>query len=568
LPAGSASGLLIATLSDALKKEESMKAYEKFAAGLVLATSLAGQALAGPEGMGRGRRRTNNLWRLLALVCVASLIALQQNARADVNDNDDGEVPAFSLVIDADQQRNAPVGHRFIHGSFDDATFQVALPATWNGKLIIMAKPITGNEFAFENTLKPIILRKNYAYAQSDEGWLRDTIAFSPEDSFLESRLRLRQLRVLSHQMIIDHYGAAASRTYLVGFSNGGFHTKGLLEHFPELFDGGIALAGYNSFFEILGWWTHMSRNLEIIAPRMADIIAKRRAFLTWDHITEPLSPPLTEMEIAALTALYTQSAELKNQFEFEMGAPRGSEGNWLTVLPLLLAHVTRALPSVDPTYDPDGDGTLSEAEAQAWTPTERPKPVQMRTLRKQDVSGGIGRPLLIGHGTLDFVVSTSESVGYKELVEKRMGPDLAAQLLRVYLLPGVGHNPIVLQTAFLNAAIDAVDAWVETGTPPGALPGATLEHINAVESHPVALAQCEKFFRAYPRLKRIAAEDTAGSVRKVMQAGDPTRAAIGSHRAAEIYGGNILLAHLEDDSENYTRFLLPISIGTRSTPD
>jgi hypothetical protein len=76
----------------------------------------------------------------------------------------------------------------------------------------------------------------------------------------------------------------------------------------------------------------------------------------------------------------------------------------------------------------------------------------------------------------LDFVVSTSESVGYKELVEKVLGPDFAAQLLRVYLLPGVGHNPIVLQTAFLNAAIDAVDAWVETGTPPGALPGATLQ--------------------------------------------------------------------------------------------
>jgi pimeloyl-ACP methyl ester carboxylesterase len=158
------------------------------------------------------------------------------------------------------------------------------------------------------------------------------------------------------------------------------------------------------------------------------------------------------------------------------MGAPRGSEVNWLAVRPVLFTHVKRALPSVDPTYDPDGDGTLSDAEVLAWTPTERPKRVQMRTLRKQDVSGGIGKPLLIGHGTLDFVVSTSESVGYKELVEKVLGPDLAAQLLRVYLLPGVGHNPIVLQTAFLNAAIDAVDAWVETGTPPGALAGATLE--------------------------------------------------------------------------------------------
>ena len=89
------------------------------------------------------------------------------------------------------------------------------------------------------------------------------------------------------------------------------------------------------------------------------------------------------------------------------------------------------------------------------------------------------------------------------------------------------------------------------------ALPGATMEQIGAVESHPVALAQCEKFFRAHPGLRRIAAEDTAGSVREIMRAGDPARAAIAGRRAAEIYGGKILLEHLEDDAENYTRFLL-----------
>lgn len=89
------------------------------------------------------------------------------------------------------------------------------------------------------------------------------------------------------------------------------------------------------------------------------------------------------------------------------------------------------------------------------------------------------------------------------------------------------------------------------------ALPGATMEQITGVESHPVALAQCERFFRSHPGLKRIAAEDTAGSVHEIMQAGDSARAAIAGHRAAEIYGGNILMEHLEDDPENYTRFLL-----------
>jgi prephenate dehydratase len=88
-------------------------------------------------------------------------------------------------------------------------------------------------------------------------------------------------------------------------------------------------------------------------------------------------------------------------------------------------------------------------------------------------------------------------------------------------------------------------------------VPGASFEDIAVVESHPVALAQCEKFFSAHPRLKRIATEDTAGSVREVVRAGDKTRAAIAGRRAAEIYGGAILREHLEDNRENYTRFLL-----------
>ncbi len=96
--------------------------------------------------------------------------------------------------------------------------------------------------------------------------------------------------------------------------------------------------------------------------------------------------------------------------------------------------------------------------------------------------------------------------------------------------------------------------------------PGATLEGITAVESHPVALAQCERFFSAHPGLKRIATEDTAGSAREVVRAGDPRRAAIAGRRAAEIYGGVILCEHLEDHRENYTRFLL--LAPSRSSPE
>ena len=87
--------------------------------------------------------------------------------------------------------------------------------------------------------------------------------------------------------------------------------------------------------------------------------------------------------------------------------------------------------------------------------------------------------------------------------------------------------------------------------------PDANFENIETVESHPVALAQCERFFAAHPNIKGVAADDTAGSVRRIVESGDKTRAAIGGKRTPEIYGGKILREHIEDHAENYTRFVL-----------
>jgi chorismate mutase/prephenate dehydratase len=87
--------------------------------------------------------------------------------------------------------------------------------------------------------------------------------------------------------------------------------------------------------------------------------------------------------------------------------------------------------------------------------------------------------------------------------------------------------------------------------------PGASFESIATVESHPVALEQCRRFLETNPEIRRVVAEDTAGSVAQVVAAGDPTRGAIAGARAAKHYGGVILREHLEDSSENYTRFFL-----------
>lgn len=87
--------------------------------------------------------------------------------------------------------------------------------------------------------------------------------------------------------------------------------------------------------------------------------------------------------------------------------------------------------------------------------------------------------------------------------------------------------------------------------------PGATLEGLRSVASHPVALAQCERFFARHPELKRVPAEDTAGSVRQVLAGSDRTAAAVAGRRAAQHYGGVILAENIHDNPENFTRFVL-----------
>jgi prephenate dehydratase len=99
------------------------------------------------------------------------------------------------------------------------------------------------------------------------------------------------------------------------------------------------------------------------------------------------------------------------------------------------------------------------------------------------------------------------------------------------------------------------------------ACPGATLDSLKSVASHPMALAQCEHFFVAHPHLKRIPAEDTAGSVREVLARGDKTSAAIAGRRAAEHYGGVILASDIQDDPENFTRFFLLRATSEASSP-
>ena len=88
------------------------------------------------------------------------------------------------------------------------------------------------------------------------------------------------------------------------------------------------------------------------------------------------------------------------------------------------------------------------------------------------------------------------------------------------------------------------------------ALKGATLESIQVVESHPVAIAQCTAFLARHARIELRAATDTGRAARDVAQSGDLRRAAVAGLAAATRYGLSVLADGIEDRPDNQTRFL------------
>mgnify|MGYP000533375155 CR=1 FL=1 len=88
------------------------------------------------------------------------------------------------------------------------------------------------------------------------------------------------------------------------------------------------------------------------------------------------------------------------------------------------------------------------------------------------------------------------------------------------------------------------------------AIKGSKLKDIKNVYSHTQALSQASEFIKKNKFIANVRA-DTAGSAKFVSQENDKTKGAIASKLSAEIYNLEILKENIQDESENYTRFLI-----------
>lgn len=96
------------------------------------------------------------------------------------------------------------------------------------------------------------------------------------------------------------------------------------------------------------------------------------------------------------------------------------------------------------------------------------------------------------------------------------------------------------------------------------ALPGTKISDIKEVRSHYMALLQCRGFLNLHPHIARVEDFDTAGCAKKVADGKMAGCAAIAPAYAARLYGLEVLAEGIEDDSRNFTRFLI---IGKPDSP-
>lgn len=89
------------------------------------------------------------------------------------------------------------------------------------------------------------------------------------------------------------------------------------------------------------------------------------------------------------------------------------------------------------------------------------------------------------------------------------------------------------------------------------ALPGVKLDDIQVVESHPIAIRQCDEFLNEHPEWTIKEGMDTAACAKKIKEEKLTHSAAIASEAAAALYGLEIVEKRIETHKKNSTRFLI-----------
>lgn len=177
-------------------------------------------------------------------------------------------------------------------------------------------------------------------------------------------------------------------------------------------------------------------------------------------------------------------------------------------------------------------------------------------------VAGYQGEPGAFSEQAVRALLGEVQTAGYRTFADVVAALESGGIAYAVLPYENSQHGPIA-QVRDLIAAHRTLTIAGETAIPVEqcliAMPDVSIESIDCVASHPVALAQCRKFLLAHRHWRTLESDDTAGSVREMMERSRRSTAAIGPAAAAERYGARLLLRGIQDDADNVTQFWLVV---------
>jgi hypothetical protein len=351
-----------------------------------------------------------------------------------------------------------------IEGMFADAKFVIRIPDQWNGKLVMAATPGFRDERSADDVFSDYVLPRGFAYAATDKGTVGEqipapdgkiypvakafTVLVNPQDRVEKWNVTMHQLTVATQDLLLRTKGKKPSRTYLMGYSNGGYPVRLALEREAELYDGGIDWSGVI--------WRGYDQN---IISSLVEALNDYRAYSGKEASAEQKEAALKRVR--------------------PLGLPEGSEFLWpLYANYYYLATINVFRMAYDPTFLHRNwwEYGSNPQDYKDYDYFRRPASVK-EGIAKFENTGDIKKPLITVHGTWDaFIFSNVHAVPYERLVKGRGKGDL----YRLYLidkgthLDALVHKPDIDPTRkmqpllpYVHQAFDLMVDWVEKGKVP-----------------------------------------------------------------------------------------------------
>ncbi|MGE5682903.1 MAG: prephenate dehydratase [Bacillota bacterium] len=134
--------------------------------------------------------------------------------------------------------------------------------------------------------------------------------------------------------------------------------------------------------------------------------------------------------------------------------------------------------------------------------------------------------------GTADYGVVPIENSLYGSIFETH-------DLLRTYSLKIIGELYLEINHYLISSKKFSVG------------------QLKKIYSHPQALGQCSDFLNSLKNVSVLPVYDTAGAAKMISENPGHPEAAIASRRAADVYGLKVIKGNIQNNRENYTRFLV-----------